>query len=288
MNELNRQKHERQNLNILFVIVLYKSRLEQSATYLSLLKSLSSLELNIDLLVYDNSPDGTVDHFNSEPKVSVTCIADSANSGVSKAYNIGAEIAAKMNKKWVLLLDQDTSFPSHTIQEYLLATNKYPDEKLFAPIMVANQKTIISPCYFKFMRGFSVSHVDAGINSLNKFSVINCGMCVDVDAFNKNGGYDERIKLDFSDHDFIRRFRKTIGDRFIVIDLTVCHSLSSATKNNFNSDMVRLDYYLEGAKYISSSLIETFFLKLNATLRSIKLSLIHRNIGFLIKLLKWI
>jgi len=288
MSELNHQKPVRQNLDILFVIVLYKNKLEQSATFLSLLNSLNGFEFNIDLLVYDNGPDTAGPCFKNEPGVNITYIADTANSGVSKAYNKGAEIAVKMNKKWILLLDQDTTFPVQALQVYLSAINKYPGEKLFAPIMIVSQGTIISPCYFKFMRGFSVKHIDAGLNSLNKFSVINCGMCIDVDAFNKNEGYDERIKLDFSDHDFIRRFRKVIGDRFIIIDLKVHHELSSAIKNDLNSDKVRFDYYLEGAKYISSSLTETFLVKLNAFIRSVKLSLIHRNTGFLIKLIKWI
>lgn len=288
MSTLDNQKYKGENLDILFVLVLYKIKLEQSATFLSLLNSLNSIEFSMDLLVYDNSPDITDYSVINEPKVNVIYIADTTNSGVSKAYNTGAGIAAKMNKKWIILLDQDTTFPIHALQQYLSAINKYPHEKLFAPIMIANQNTIISPCYFKFMRGFSANHVDTGINTLEKFSLINCGMCINVDAFNKNGGYNERIRLDFSDHDFIRRFRKTVGDRFIVIDLTVFHSLSSETKNNFNSDIVRFDYYLEGAKCVSTSLMESFLLKLNATLRSVKLSLVHRNIGFLIKLLKWI
>jgi hypothetical protein len=112
-------------------------------------------------------------------------------------------------------------------------------------------------------------------------------MCIKLEAFNKNNGYNELIKLDFSDHDFIKRFKKSIGDRFIVINLKVYHKLSSVTRNSFESDMVRFDYYLEGAKHIWSSPGERIFLKLHACLRSVKLFLIHQNFGFLIKLFKW-
>ena len=38
-------------------------------------------------------------------------ISDPTNPGVSKAYNVGFELARQLNKKWLLLLDQDTVFP---------------------------------------------------------------------------------------------------------------------------------------------------------------------------------
>ncbi len=280
MNEFSYQL-KGQQLDILFVMVLYKTKLEQSATYLSILDSLGGTEYNMDLLVYDNSPDAGAYQLSKVPKLNITYIADRANSGVSKAYNTAAELAAEMNKKWVLLLDQDTDFPARTIPAYLAAINQYPDEKLLAPIMTTGQQHIISPCYFKFMRGFRAQHITPGVNSLDKYSIVNCGMCIDVKAFNNNGRYNEQLKLDFSDHEFIRRFKRNVGSRFVVIDLMVNHQLSTETKNSFNTDKTRFHYYLNASALLGESWAERLLLKFNALLRAFKLSLVHRTFYFI-------
>jgi GT2 family glycosyltransferase len=271
------------------VLVLYKSALNQSQTFLSICRSLKKNNLRLDLIVYDNTPGYNADliaGLNVVNNINIDYRQDNDNSGVSKAYNLAQSVGKAKSKKWIILLDQDTDFPENTVAEYIRSTSLYPDDKLFAPMMLVNQNTIISPCHFKFMRGFSVKHVNPGVNSLNKYSVINCGMCISISAFEKNKGYNELIKLDFSDHDFIKRFKKYIGERFIVLDLRVYHELSSSARNSKNSDLVRFDYYLKGARYISSSFIESFFLTINATIRAVKLSLIHRSFGFLIQLFK--
>jgi GT2 family glycosyltransferase len=276
-----------QNGGIVLVIVLYKCELEQSRTYLSLIKP-TDWPAGTELFVYDNSPNPVEPHPGSLPNVHFTYVADPANGGVSAAYNKAAAYALKKDKKWMLLLDQDTVFPENTFSVYQDAIQNYPEEKLFAPLMLAEQGKLISPCYFRFMRGFSPRHVDTGINSLSKFSLINCGMCIDIQAFLNNHGYDEKVKLDFADHDFIRRFRKSQGERFVVLDLEVAHQLSSEGRNNAGSDLIRFDHYLNGAKHMSASRSERFLLKINALFRSAKLTVIHRNGAFLAKWFKWI
>lgn len=279
----------RYNTGIVAVIVLYKTKLGQSKSFLSLSSSLMRSNIVLDLVVYDNSPGYNADEvFDGYPNWIITYCPDEENSGVSKAYNTAAKIAREKDKEWLLLLDQDTSFTDHAISVYLDAFKKYPEDILFAPIMLENNGKILSPCYFRFMRGFSSSHVKTGVNSLSAFSVINCAMCIAIDAFEKNNGYNEQIKLDFADHDFIRRFKESNGDRFVVVDLKVAHQLSSETRNSMGSDIVRFDYYLDGAKHMSATMAEKFLLMVNAFLRAVKLSLIHRNVAFLARWFKWI
>jgi rhamnosyltransferase len=276
------------NLDILFVIVLYGIGLEQSATYLSLVNSLNGSEFKMDLLVYDNSPGITENYMNPDSKLNIIYIADKANSGVSKAYNTGAELATKMNKKWLLLLDQDTDFPVQTIEAYVSAISNYPDQKLFVPIMLTSANEIISPGYFKYMRGYYSKNIKPGLNSLIGYSAINCGMCVGLEAFKKNNGYNEAIKLDFSDHDFIRRFKKNITDKFVALDLVVKHQLSTSVRNSFNSDITRFEYYMIGSRHFSQSPADSIMLNIHAFLRALKLSVIHKNAAFLLTVLKYI
>ena len=273
--------------DILAVIVLYKQQLSQSSTFISLSKSLITNNITCDLFVYDNSPGSgenqTDQHYNNW---NITYYADILNGGVSKAYNKAAEVGYKAGKKWILLLDQDTNFPVQTIDKYLSAIDTYPGEKLFAPKMLTDTGKIISPCVFKYMRGFPSVDIKAGINSFTDISVINCGMCVDIASLRENGGYNEQIKLDFSDHDFIRRFNKNITNNFVVIDLAVNHGLSSETKNSFLSDLNRFDFYLDGLINVTANRLEKLFLFINALIRAIKLCLTHQSFDFLKKTLK--
>ena len=273
--------------DILAVIVLYKQQLSQSSTFISLSKSLITNNITCDLFVYDNSPEPDENqadqHYNNW---NITYYADKLNGGVSKAYNKAAEVGYKAGKKWLLLLDQDTNFPVQTIDKYLSAIDTYPGEKLFAPKMLTDTGKIISPCVFKYMRGFPSVDIKIGINSFTDISVINCGMCVDIASLRENGGYNEQIKLDFSDHDFIRRFNKNITNNFVVIDLAVQHQLSAETANDTATDLNRFKYYLTGASNMESNFIETIYLKINAFLRASKLSVQHKSIIFIRQLLK--
>jgi len=276
--------------DLLAVLVLYKLKLSDSMSFISLTTSLKSNNIKVDLLVYDNFPQyNNNEKLTGYPNWNITYYPDENNSGVSKAYNTAASLAIKKNKKWLLLLDQDTNFPVQTINAYIDAIKSFGNEKLFVPVMHTVNGDIISPGYLKFARGFYSKkikrdfyskNVKPGLNNLKDYSTINCGMCIDLVAFNKNKGYNELIKLDFSDHDFIRRFKKDIPN-FVVLNLNVEHFLSTITKNSFNSDKVRFKYYLDGAAFFSQSFIDSFFFNIRLLLRAVKLSNTHKKIFFL-------
>ena len=65
----------------------------------------------MDIVVYDNSPEYNTSFIDNEKDniyFAIHYIADYSNSGVSKAYNITARLGRTLNKKYLLLLDQDT------------------------------------------------------------------------------------------------------------------------------------------------------------------------------------
>ena len=134
------------------------------------------------------------------------------------------------------------------------------------------------------MRGKPLDNIAPGVNKLHQLSLINCGLCIDTNAFKQNGGYNEKLALDFSDHDFIRRFKNKITDEFVLIDLTVRHDLSSRSKNSLANDLGRFDYYLMGTNNMTATALEKGLLKFNAIMRAMKLLLTHRNVSFIGKL----
>ncbi|MDB5141266.1 MAG: glycosyl transferase, group 2 family protein [Mucilaginibacter sp.] len=271
---------------ILAILVLYHTKLSDSKTFISLTNSLAQNEIVLDLYVYDNSPDYNENNLFNYLNWNIIYKPDATNSGVSKAYNTGAGLAIKKKKKFVLLLDQDTDFPVNAIPQYLDAINDYPDDRIFAPLMISENKKIISPGLFKFGRAFTGKDNKPGIYNFNGRSLINCGLCIEIDSFWKVNGYNEKIELDFSDHDFIKRYKETSAARFIMIDLVVEHQLSVNTKNSLQNDKTRFEYYLQGITFMSSNVLESFLYKFHGFLRASKLSLQHKSSVFIALMLK--
>src|SRR5688572_10513215 len=98
--------------DILFVIVLYKTRPEESAAYSSLLHVAEESSAVPAIFLYDNSPQACATNHKN-----IIYRHDPRNSGVAKAYNEAFLVACERQKKWMLLLDQDTTLHVDFLKE---------------------------------------------------------------------------------------------------------------------------------------------------------------------------
>ena len=203
-------------------------------------------DASLDLFVYDNSYHSQ--NIKKHAGINITYWHDNQNSGVSKAYNTGVAHAKRHQKKWLLLLDQDTTLPCTILEDYEKAIIKNPEVQLFAPILYLNNGRIFSPCTYRFKRGFYPEKMTPGIHSFDRLSPVNSGIVVGVDAFYKAGGYNIKVKLDFSDFQFIERFRK-IYPSFYVLDVK-CQQDFSDDEVSFSVQQVRFGFFCEGARNI--------------------------------------
>ena len=266
---------------IMAVLVLYKTRLEDSETFVSLSNSLKNSKLTMDVMVYDNSPTPMMTESDSiSDNWRIHYVHDKTNPGVSKAYNEGLGIARKLNKKWLLLLDQDTSFPQNAVVEYSKAIQENPDIYLLAPTVISKNK-IISPCRYVLHRGYSIRKIEPGVHRFGMTSLINSGMLIRLEAFERCGGYDERIKLDFADHDFIGRYKANYSN-FALINLQCLQKFSGNERLAIESALARFAYYGEGARHLANNFRDFLILLLVATCKAVKLSLIHKNLSFFV------
>ena len=231
---------------ILAILVLYKQKLDQSKTFLSLFGSLSRVR-DIFLLIYDNSPIPMHDPAEFAPySATMQYISDTSNPGVSKPYNTGARLAQSLKKQYILLLDQDTLFPQDAISGYVEAIKAHEDCALFAPVLDCSGQ-IFSPCWHGFNIYLPLRNVRPGRVSTRNRSLLNSGMCVAVNAFEKAGGFDETIPLYFSDHDFMRRYRQSF-DSLFVLDMICSHDLLDKGPPDISSALIGFDYFCKGAK----------------------------------------
>jgi len=230
---------------ILAIVVLYNKEIVESDTLTSLESDLLSNGSQLDVLIYDNSPQPhALPNFKGVNFVSY--IWNETNPGVSLAYNEGVKFAQGNNKQWVLLLDQDTKFEAGALDAYVKSLLGDSEIKLFCPLILLENSTIFSPFRKKFKRGVTLKEVKLRAYSLKKYSPVNSGILVEVKAFNDAGGYNEKVKLDFSDLEFIDRFSKK-NKSFQVISAVATQDFSN-NNADINALIKRFSYFCQGAK----------------------------------------
>lgn len=267
---------------ILIIVVIYNCKIELSESLQSLSRS---IELNanekVDCLIYDNSSERQ-DYIPLFRSINILHYEhDQSNGGVSRAYNFGANYARELGKKWLLLVDQDTSFPEKAygiIDSVVCEQNGF----LYAPVLMsANSSIIFSPSKLILKRGFPVKVAPTGVISLKRFSPINSGLVISLELFSKAGGYNERIKLDFSDFEFIDRLTNETETLF-VLPFVAFHDLSSAEKKSLSSACFRYSSYCTGAlEYSRGKLKDMLILGLVCFARQATLCLKYRTTAFI-------
>lgn len=230
---------------ILAIVVVYNKTIIQSDSIMSLNNDLMQLEQKLDVYIYDNSLAPT--DLPELERINFVCYNhDSSNAGVSRAYNEGVKYASSIGKEWVLLLDQDTKFEKGAIECYIQSLEAYPEIKLFCPLILLENSIIFSPFRRKLKRGVSLRHVNFVKYDLKKFSPVNSGMLINIGSFIECGGYNDAVKLDFSDLEFIERFSKKNGS-FLLIRTKAIQDFSN-NETNVDSLNRRFLFFCQGAR----------------------------------------
>ena len=190
--------------DFLIVIVLYRQSLFECAVYQSLVNAKGYAKNSPALLIYDNS---FLPIDKSSYPSELIYVHNPTNPGVSKAYNEAYKIARQLNKNWLLLVDQDTEFPSIILQDYSTAILANPQINIFVPSLL-DAKGLVSPFRTRWGKGRRIKPLNAALYSIKHYKIINSGMLISLDLFEKAGGYDERFALDYSDLSFLDRVFK--------------------------------------------------------------------------------
>jgi len=171
----------------------------------------------------------------------------------------------------VLLLDQDTTFADDLLIKFSTAVAGNPSVKLFCPILITYENIIFSPCKYYFGRGFPLKKVTAGLCTFKNISPVNSGMLIAIKEFMAAGMYNEAVKLDFSDFQFIEKFKKN-HSTFFIVDSVGLQDFSNH-ESDVNKLNVRYAYFCDGAKNFSkSNFIDEIKYLLVAFMRAVTLS----------------
>jgi GT2 family glycosyltransferase len=258
---------------VLIVIVLYKKILRESENFISLGKSVScNCSGKVSLYIYDNSPEPQ--EIEPNKYFDMIYVHDSTNPGVSKAYNMACYEAKSLNKKWILIFDQDTELPLEAIKEYYKAISELePEINIIAPKLFSGNK-MISPCKYILHRGFPLSSTPAGKFQIKGHSFLNSGLLLKVCSIEKIGFFDENL-FDYSDHDFIFRF--ATENKFAkIINMELKHDWSSAVDTNDDLTVNRFAMLARASRYMTKK-YDSPFPMVWLIVRSLKLSFITKR-----------
>ena len=267
--------------SLLIVLVIYKMKIKESPAYQSLTAAL--LRNKTSIFIYDNS--GESQELPSDMCWNFYYKHDPSNAGVSKAYNEGFKKAIELRKKWLLLVDQDTSFPINSLDSYC-RTITDSGHQIVVPIL-KDQFGIVSPFKFYFGGGQRILNLSSNKEmNLCDFYFHNSGLLIAVDVFEKAGMYDERLPLDFSDIAFVCRLRKS-NSKFTVSNFSCEHKPATSNAATLNERLNRFESYVSSSKYfkVHYSPLD-WMLSVRVFLRSIKLSIHYKSFKFIDSILK--
>ncbi|WP_131536264.1 glycosyltransferase [Pedobacter nototheniae] len=265
---------------ILFGIVTYKEKFYECNSFLSLIESFESVEdAELTILVIDNTDvvNWSIDQNFVRKNIKIVYIHFPTNPGISFAYNKINAYADQNGFKWVIYLDQDTVLPLKSYLAYLNESNATSDP-IKLPKVWANDK-LLSPCWYMFHRSFWIKEITEKNLSAKRISCINSGIMINVNFFIEAGGYNERLRIDLCDHEFISRAKKRIQN-FYILDIDLVQDFSAHT-NNLQQDLSRYKHFVRDIRAYSVNRSKlTIFFSLDLA-HCLKLTYKHRSFEFI-------
>lgn len=215
------------NNSILFAIVTYKEKYFECLSFINLVQSFRVYgEGKLNVFIFDNTDlTGWKVVNNAIPDVNINYFHQNDNRGISFAYNRIHDFAKDNNFEWIVFLDQDTALPLETYDVYSKKTLNKIQQGLAVPLVFSNDN-IISPNRTSYYHKLISEPFVHGVTELRNTTCINSGLMISTKLFSAVGGYNEKLKLDFCDHDFIDRAKKEVNS-FEILKLTFIQDLSS-------------------------------------------------------------
>ena len=221
---------------LLFGIVCFRERFWECSSFIRLhqsyLESQSSEPLHI--FVFDNtdSKDWFIDYPSFEDNIKITYQRNPSNPGISFAYNRIGDFAKNNDFEYIVFFDQDSELTKNTYSVYENFSKK---NILAAAPKVISQNQLISPSKYINYRSYLYDDLSSKKILLNGNSCINSGLMVKTSIFFETGAYNENLRLDFCDHDFIERLGTTAKE---------LHILPYELHQNFSTDTNTLEQAL--------------------------------------------
>lgn len=248
----------KQNRNhIQIILVLYKTNLSESSSYIALRNGIKFLTIPYSILIYNNSPEIEI----KSSSLDETVINSSSNKMLAGAYNEALEIAIKNNSEWLLILDQDTELTAeyfHSLNQFLLSDNA-KNYDIVVPVLKKNEIQL-SPIAYKscigpFWTTKNINVTSENISTINEnlvLSAFNSATALRIDAITQIGGFDENFPLDMLDHRYYYQLHNN-HCKMWVLPVWIQQNLSLLDSEHQMS-VQRYDKYLQSCLQFAKSI----------------------------------
>jgi len=240
------------------LVVLYKTKVENSTTIQSYLLNCAQYYDKIKLIIWDNSPDASnIEDFKSIANLNYRYYHTPENLSLSVIYNRVADLYP--DSEFIYYFDQDSEITDQYFKQQLIAAQNHPDINLFVPIIEHHNK-IFSPAKRQLHRGIYYKTRPNGIVDSDHFIAIMSGMCVKTQIVaNKIVRFDENLTLYGIDTKFSIDFSKKYTQLY-VLDYTLNHSLSVFDDNDKDSLKRRYKNHIRASLYIARQISPIAFI----------------------------
>lgn len=198
-------------------------------------ENVAAISSQVDEVLFVDNHSDNINLVKKEIKGShFSYIENEANYGIAKALNQICDYACCQGYTWVLTLDQDSVACGNIINSY----NHF----------VEDDRIGLMTCRI-IDRNF-VNVEDASCETELVKTAITSGSYVRIDAWKKIGGFDERMFIDFVDHDFCTALIENHFKILKIYAVSILHELGMSKKIKFLKNQVVFnhsafrDYYL--------------------------------------------
>lgn len=267
---------------ILFGIVCYREKFWEATSFKNLIhlcqQQGSAQQLSV--FIYDNTdlPNWHIlDDFENSPFINLVYQSAPANPGISVAYNTIARYARDRHYSHIVFLDQDTELPAEFLATYTKIVDN--DIDIAAPLVYENN-ILLSPSRYKNYRSSFYPSIESDKIELKNNSCINSGLLVKTDFYHKVGGYDENLRLDFCDHEFIKR-AATFTNYLHIVPVMLQQNFSTNT-NSETKALARYALFTKDMKAFAKINKNDFKITLCVDLpHLIRLTLQYKSLSFI-------
>ncbi|SHM61951.1 glycosyltransferase family protein [Flavobacterium saccharophilum] len=271
----------------LVLVVLYKQKVSESSTLLTLINCKNHLTQKM-LFVWDNSPNPLDEHeiiFLENQFKNFKYLNSQDNRSLSEVYNTVIK-QIKFNK--IFIFDQDTSLTDEYFELVDSSALNNTDVGIFLPF-VKNKNRVVSPLRFSVINFDHSKIIKKGRVLAKNKTAFASGLCIKEWIFKRdNIWFDQNLSFYGIDYKFILDY----GDfnRYMyVIDYELKHSLSFTEEETKEVKIKRFDSNIAASFYLANARFN-FFQKVIIVIRSLfvsfKMSLKYRDSIFFMILFK--
>lgn len=209
------------NNDVVLLIVFYNPNRKQ-------IENAKSLGRMYHVVVVDNS-DTILSDFKCENNIEYVPLQN--NKGIAYAQNVGIKHAFNNKVRFILFLDQDSSFKEEDLP---LMIAEYTSIKLLDPDICALGPLIINETTGREYKS-ELSAGDYGIVT----SIISSGMLAEVSVLKEIGGMDEALFIDNVDHEWCWRANSKGKHVYMTRNVRLYHSVGQNTTRFLGMQIIK-------------------------------------------------